>query len=112
MTIEYFCDQIKEREKAVRRLQERINEAARIDCITFRYRETEQYIGNHGYAEAGNGYVVEVKEKDYSFAEIKEQYLEKMRAKLAEEKNELNILKAKKKKIEQFLEEDGHEQNS
>lgn len=109
MTIEYFCKKIEEKRKEVDSLSERIKESERIDYVEFHYHETEKYIGNHGYAEGDNSFRIEIKKDDYGFSEIKEQYLEKMRAKLAEEKNELNILKAKKKKIEQFLEEDDHE---
>ncbi len=106
MTIEHFCKQIEEKRKEVDRLSERIKESERIDCITFHYHETEKYIGNHGYAEGDNSFAVEAKKDDYGFPEIKELYLERMQAKLAEKQTELKALKVKKEQIEKILEEE------
>lgn len=106
MTIERFCEQIEEKKKEVNRLSERVKEAERIDYVDFHYHETEKYMGNYGYAEGDNSFTVEIKKDDDSFSEIKELYLEKMRAKLAEKQSELKILEAKKEQIEKILREE------
>ena len=106
MTIERFCDQIEKKTKEVGFLSKRVNEAERIDYVDFHYHETEKYMGNYGYAEGDNSFIAEIRQDDDGFSEIKELYLGKMRAKLAEKQSELKDLEAKKEQIEKILREE------
>ncbi len=117
MTIEEFSMRIKLKKENVEQLKEYIEQADRMDSVVFRYRKTEEYVGNYGYAEGDNSFSVDIIENNSGlfsscFDELKTHYLQILEDELAKAENELKAMEEKKKKIEQFLEEDSHEQNS
>lgn len=111
MTIEKFSEKIKFKERNVERLKEYIKHVDRMNSIVFRYHKTEDYMGNHGYVEGDNSFSVAIEENnsgllDSCFDELKAQYLQMLRDKLAKAENELEAMKKKKVKIEEWLSEE------
>lgn len=110
MTIEEFSKKIKLKERNLELLKEYIKQADRMDSIVFWYHKTEEYIGNHGYAEGDNGFSVIIGENnsgllDSCFNELKARYLQMLRDELAKAESELGAMKEKKVKIEEWLSE-------
>lgn len=110
MTIEEFSEKIKLKEGNVERLKEYIEQADRMDSIVFWYRKTEEYMGNHGYAEGDNSFSVAIKDNiglfGSDFNELKTHYLQILEDELAKAENELEAMKEKKVKIEEWLSEE------
>ena len=110
MTIEEFSEKIKLKEGNVERLKEYIEQADRMDSVVFRYRKTEEYMGNHGYTEGDNSFSVAIRDTSGlfgpCFGELKARYLQMLRDKLAKAESELKAMEEKKAKIETWLSEE------
>ena len=112
MTIEQFVKEIKRKEAFVQRLKKYIDDIDRISKITFEYGKTKNIIGNSGYAESDDSYVVVIKEggdnrdnldMNISFQKLKAVYLGALKIQLEVEESQLADMVAKKEEVERLL---------
>lgn len=110
MTIEEFSEKIKLKEENVEGLKEYIEQLDRMDSVVFHYRKTEEYMGNHGYAEGDNSFSVAIRDNvglfGHDFTELKTHYLQILENELAKAENGLKAMEEKKAILEGWLSEE------